>query len=125
MNAPDLTPDMAPCARCGHEPACGYAYIDSTRYCHDDFHSCYVLAAAENPACDWIQEPPQVSATTVAAPISTSPVVADTAPPTHKHYVSYGSGCLVFTGSTEAEAKAKAARYCCSDSQALVNRGGV
>lgn len=33
--------NVGPCARCGHDPACGFASVDGDWLCHDDDHSCY------------------------------------------------------------------------------------
>lgn len=45
---------MSVCARCGHDPSCGFATIGTRHYCHDDHcvstHAgltCYVLSLAE------------------------------------------------------------------------------
>ena len=39
------------CARCGRDPAAGYAFIDQRRYCHEDPQpSCYTLTLWDVPS---------------------------------------------------------------------------
>lgn len=37
----DSVKGLGPCARCGHDPACGWSRINDAWLCHTDTHSCY------------------------------------------------------------------------------------
>lgn len=55
----DPDENVGPCARCGHDPACGFASIDGDWLCHDDDHSCYFedsVDRATNGSCDGGQQ---------------------------------------------------------------------
>ncbi len=44
----DEDENVGPCARCGHDPACGFASVNGDWLCHDDDHSCYFDASVED-----------------------------------------------------------------------------
>jgi hypothetical protein len=39
-----------PCARCGHDPACGFAQVNDDWLCHTDDHTCYATGGVVSPS---------------------------------------------------------------------------
>lgn len=59
----EATKEPTACARCGHDPACGYGSINGDRYCHDDDcgnnamsgSTCYMRQSWEDAAVQSLQ----------------------------------------------------------------------